>query len=576
MGISNCTGDGDAEISKCTGDGDAEISKCTGDGDAEISKCTGDGDAEISKCTGDGDAEISNCTGDGDAEISNCTGDGDAEISNCTGDGDAEISNCTGDGDAEISNCTGDGDAEISNCTENSGADQVKENLLQLSCHFTWKLLFEDADIPDLEMRISEQVEFLDIMSTVGMHNLLAYVRYLKGQPEGALQSLKEAEALALTEQLGKKRSLVTWGNCAWVHYHMGSLAEAQTYLDKVENTCKEFASPFRYRIECAEMDCEEGWALLKCGGLNYRRAMACFAKALEAEPENPEYNTGYAVAAYREDINDNYISLEPLRKAVRLNPADPYIKVYLALKLQGVGKTDEAERFIEEALSSKSCQTYVFRHAAIYYRKKGCIDKAIQLLNKALESSGDSSYLHFQLGLCYKQQMIQLLKNVPGEQGSMEKMAQRAISEFQKTVELKPTYEMAYVSMAECQAEIHQYEEAEVNFQKALNMENLRAHIQQDIHFRYGRYQFFHQHSEDRAITHYLTGLKIEEPSYAWRKLLDALERTAGRWVQQNVRPVESTSLLGLVHKLKGNMPEALLCYERALRLTGKMNPEF
>lgn len=466
----------------------------------------------------------------------------------------------------------------LPSCRENGHADEVKENLLQLKCHFTWTLLFEDIDIPDLEMRISEEVEFLDIMSTVGMHNLLAYVRHLKGQHMEALQSLKEAETLAQREQLGK-RILVTWGNCAWVHYHMGSLAEAQSYLDKVENTCREFASPFRYRMECAEMYCEEGWALLKCGGRNYRRATACFAKALEAEPENPEYNTGYAVAAYREDFDDNNISLEPLRKAVRLNPADPYIKVYLALKLQEVGETEEAERHIEEALSSTSCQTYVFRYAAKYYRNKGCIDKALQLLHKALQTSPDSGYLHYQIGLCYRDQMIQLKKfrnTLSRRQGSMQDMAQRAICEFQKTVELRPTFDAAYVCLAEVHAEIHQYEEAEANFQTVLNMQNLIGHRKQDIHLRYGRYQQFHQNSEDKAITHYLKGLKIEETSYAWRKLLRALERVADRRVQHNVQPVESNSLLGLVHKLKGNMDEALLCYERALRLTGEMNPEF
>ncbi|KAK7795080.1 hypothetical protein U0070_009845 [Myodes glareolus] len=457
---------------------------------------------------------------------------------------------------------------------ENDHADQVKENLLELKCHFTWNLLFEDSDIPDLEMRILEEVKFLDIMSTVGMHNLQAYVRHKKGQNEEALQSLKEAETLAQREQLGK-RSLVTWGNCAWVHYHMGSLAEAQTYLDKVENTCKEFASSFRYRMECAEMHCEEGWALLKCGGRNYRRAMACFAKALEAEPENPKYNTGYAVAAYREDIDVNNISLEPLRKAVKLNQTDPFIKVYLALKLQDVGETEEAERHIKEALSSKSCQTYVVRYAAKYYRKKGCIDKALQLLHKALQTSPDSGYLHYQIGLCYRDQMIQL-KTEPGEQGSKQKMAQRAISEFQKAVKLRSRFEMAYLCMAEVQAEIRQYEKAEANFQKVLDMKNLVGHIEQDIHLRYGRFQQFHQNSEDMAITHYLKGLKIEEMSYARRKLLIALERVAERWVQQNVRPVESTSLLGLVHKLKGNMPEALMYYEKALRLTEEMNPEF
>jgi interferon-induced tetratricopeptide repeat-containing protein 1 len=40
-------------------------------------------------------------------------------------------------------------------------------------------------------------------------------------------------------------------------------------------------------------MDCEEGWALLKCGRQNYEWAKVCFEKALQAEPENPEFSTG-------------------------------------------------------------------------------------------------------------------------------------------------------------------------------------------------------------------------------------------------------------------------------------------
>ena len=62
----------------------------------------------------------------------------------------------------------------------------------------------------------------------------------------------------------------------------------------------------------------------------------------------------------------------------------------------------------------------------------------------------------------------------------------------------------------------------------------------------------------------------------YSSPRFLFIFEKVAERRVQQNDRPVESTSLLGLVHKLKGNMPEALLYYEKALRLTGEMNPEF
>ncbi|XP_059109744.1 interferon-induced protein with tetratricopeptide repeats 1-like [Peromyscus eremicus] len=455
-------------------------------------------------------------------------------------------------------------------------SEEVKRKLSLLSCHFTWHLLFQDIDIPYLEMRISEELEFLDIKDTVGMLNLRAYVNHLKAEDEEALQSLKEAEALIQREQLGK-RSLVTWGNCAWVHYHMGRLAKAQKYLQKVKNTCKELGSRFPFTMECAEMYFDQGWALLKCGGHNYIEAMRKFQKVLRLEPENPEYNIGYAVAAYHIDF-DNNISLAPLRKAVRLNPEDLNIKVCLALKLQDVGLVAEAETHIEEALSSTSCRHYIFLYIAKYYRRKGCIDKALPLLHRALQVSPASGYLHYQLGLCYHRHVMQL-KTSSNEQ-ARKQAAQQAIFEFQETLKLRPIFEMAYVCMAEVQAEMGQYKEAQANFQKALNMTvmyiHLECHKEQDIHLRYGHYQHFHRKSEEDAITHYLIGLNLKRKNFVWRKLLVALEEVATRRVRQNVQLVESTCLLGFVHKLKGNMKEAVQFYEMALRHTGEMNPEF
>uniref|UniRef100_A0A8C8UGB8 Interferon-induced protein with tetratricopeptide repeats 1-like n=1 Tax=Peromyscus maniculatus bairdii TaxID=230844 RepID=A0A8C8UGB8_PERMB len=460
---------------------------------------------------------------------------------------------------------------------ENAEGDQVKEKLIELNCHFTWVLFFEDLDIPDLEMRISENLEFLDIKNQVGMFNLRAYVNHLKGQHEEALQSLKEAEALIQEEQLGQ-RSLVTWSNCAWVHYHMGRLAETQTYLDKVENTCTALGSPFRYSMECAEMEYEKGWALLKCGRQDYHRAFACFHMALRVDPENPEYNIGYAVAAYHIDFDDDNISLEPLRKALRLNPEEPNVKVYLALKLQDIGLAAEAETHIEEALSSTSCQPYTFCSIAKYYRRKGCIDKALNLLHRALQASPASGYLHYQLGLCYRRQVIQLRTST--DKPAQRHTAQQAVLEFQEAVKLRPRFEMAYVCMAEVQAEIGQYEEAEANFQKALKMMELyinpERHKQQDIHLRYGLYQQFHRKSEDKAITQYLKGLNLKEKNVVWKKLLAALEEVARIYACQPGRLVKSYSLLGLIHKLKGDNEEAMRYYELALRLTGGMNPKF
>lgn len=81
----------------------------------------------------------------------------------------------------------------------------------------------------------------------------------------------------------------------------------------------------------------------------------------MEVEPENPEFSTANDIAAYCQDHNNrNAISLDPLRKVMRLNPDDAYIKVLLALKLQDTEEDAEGKRYIKETLSSSSFQSYV------------------------------------------------------------------------------------------------------------------------------------------------------------------------------------------------------------------------
>uniref|UniRef100_A0A2K6EEI7 Interferon induced protein with tetratricopeptide repeats 1 n=2 Tax=Propithecus coquereli TaxID=379532 RepID=A0A2K6EEI7_PROCO len=457
----------------------------------------------------------------------------------------------------------------------------VKGNLVQLRCHFTWGLQIEDSEMPDLENRVLDQIEFLDSKYNVGIHNLLAYVKHLKGQDEEALESLKEAEGLIQREHAGQSdaRSVVTWGNFAWVYYHMGRLAEVQTHLDKVEDTCKKFANLFRYRMECPEMDCEEGWALLKCGGKNYERAKACFEKALEVHPENPEFNTGYAITAYRLDGFKSAIkghkgfSLHPLRKAVRLNPEDTYIKVLLALKLQDEGQEDEGERYIEEALDIMSSQTYVFRYAAKFYRRRGSPDKALQLLKMALQATPTSAFLHHQIGLCHRAQMIQIkeaTKMQPRGQNreKVNKMIRLAIFHFEFAVEQKPTFEIACLDLAKMYIEAGDYRKAEDTFQKVLCMKPAVEETMQEVHLYYGKFQEFQKKCEVNAIIHYLKAIKIGKPSFARDKSIYSLKKLVLKRLQRNALDLESLSILGFAYRLKGNMNEALDYYERALRL--------
>ncbi|XP_078007134.1 protein IFIT1 homolog B-like isoform X2 [Phascolarctos cinereus] len=430
----------------------------------------------------------------------------------------------------------------ISIGSEMSERNPMRDALVQLRCHFTWDLPREDLDLPDLEDRILQEITFLGTKFSVGIYSTLAYVKHLKRQNEEALESLRRAEELIQQDhgEQAEIQSLVVWGNYAWIYYHMGRLLEAQTYLDKVEESCMVLSSPSRYRVELPEIDCEEGWALLKFGGRYYERARDCFQKALQLEPDNPEFNTGFAIVMYRLDSyfqgDPHSVSLEPLRRAVRLNPEDAYIKALLALKLQEQNP-EEGERYIEEALKARSSQPYVFRYAAKFYRIKGSLEKALHFSKLALQEIPSSALLHHQMGLCYKDQMLQIkrtLKSHPQRRELFDRIIALALRHFKKAIEYKPQFVLAYIDLAKMYAEAGDYTNAEENFQRVLHMEQLEDVRRQEIHYYYGRFQEFHRRSEDNALHHYLEGLKIEKETYVRSLLLTAMRKLAAKQVRQ------------------------------------------
>uniref|UniRef100_A0A8C0X5V2 Interferon-induced protein with tetratricopeptide repeats 5 n=1 Tax=Castor canadensis TaxID=51338 RepID=A0A8C0X5V2_CASCN len=465
--------------------------------------------------------------------------------------------------------------------------NSLKTILLELECHFTWNLLKEDIDLLDVEDTIGQQLEFLTTKSRLALYNLLAYVKHLKGQNKDALECLEHAEEIIHKEHPDEKevRSLVTWGNYAWVSYHMDQLEDVQKYIDKVENVCREFSSPSSYKLDRPEIDCEKGWALLKFGGKYYQKAKAAFEKALEVEPDNPEFNIGYAITVYRLDDSDREgsvksFSLGPLRKAVTLNPDNTYIKVFLALKLQDVHAEAEGERYIEEILDQISSQPYVLRYAAKFYRRKNSWDKALELLKKALEVTPTSSFLHHQMGLCYRAQMIQIKKSTRNRPKGKDKLKvdeliTSAIFHFKAAVERDSMFAFAYTDLANMYAEGGQYSNAEYIFQKALRLENITDDHKHQIHYHYGRFQEFHCKSENTAIHHYLEALKVKDRSSLRTKLTGAVKKLATKRLCHNALDVQSLGALGFVYRLEGEKRQAAEFYERAQKIDPE-NAEF
>ncbi|XP_062988980.1 interferon-induced protein with tetratricopeptide repeats 5-like [Elgaria multicarinata webbii] len=456
----------------------------------------------------------------------------------------------------------------------NISKDSLEKILQQLECHFTWMLLKEDVDPDEFEERILEQIEFLQSRSKVRNYNLLAYVKYLNGKKEEALENLQKAEEAVKIEYPGEieKQSLVTWSNRAWVCYHMDKLTESETYTKMVESVCKQHGSASPYKMKLPQIYCEKGWALLKFGGNYYEKAKESFEKALEEEPENPEFNAGYAITVYR--MEDYYekksaaegSSLEPLKRAVRLNPDDAFVVPLLALKLQETNKVKQGEKYIEEALAKHPDIPYVLRYAAKFYRKKNDTQRSLLYLKKALELTPNSGFLHHQIGLCYRAQYLEKKKGKRHAFQEME-LIYTCIFHFKKVVERKTKFVYAYLDLANMYAEGGQLQAAEDIFRKLFAMSKLTCAEKQQIHFHYGCFQEFHKKSESEALEHYLKGLKIENESFERNKCKRSLGKLIDKRIKKGLVDAKTSASFGFLCQVKGAKNLAIQSYEIALK---------
>ena len=396
------------------------------------------------------------------------------------------------------------------------------------------------------------------------MYNLLAYIKQHRGQNEAALECLQKAEEVIQREHADQAeiRSLVTWGNYAWVYYHMGRLSEAQVYADKVKQVCEKYSN--RYSIECPELDSEEGWTLLRCGGKQNERAKVYFEKALEKKPNNPEFSAGLAIAMYRLDEKPpKQFSVSVLKQAIELSPDNQYVKVLLALKLQKINKEAEGEPLVGEALEKAPRQTDVLRSAAKFYQKKGDLDKAIELFQKALESLPDNSYICHQIACCYraKEKQIQNAEDSEADKNreKIEELRKYARDYSNKAIEkgLNPIY--AYSDLTELETEEH----FETTFREA---------ERKQFHQGYSNFRDYQGKSEDTSVLHHLNVLTINTKSTEKEKVKYQPQNGAENQLPQNAP--NYWYLQGLTHKMNGDLQQAAECFERELGRLLKNSP--
>ncbi|XP_051883397.1 interferon-induced protein with tetratricopeptide repeats 5-like [Pristis pectinata] len=458
----------------------------------------------------------------------------------------------------------------------NTPRDLLKKKLDQLQCHFTWRPQKETIDLEDMLYRLEDAINFA-VKYQATSYNQLAFVNCLQGNHEEAIENLEKAEKILRENHKDEfeRKSIITYGNFAWVHYHMGQLVEAQSYLDKLEMICKPLTDGPRYTAMIPEVYGEKGWSLLKSGGEYYEEAKECFEKAVEEDPDNTEWIMGYATVLFRlesfsgtPESREQSQSQKHLRRVLELDPDNSVAMVLLALKMQRFKQKKEANKLVEQALQKTPDFPYVLRYAAKFYRTEGVMDKAIKLLKHILEFTPHSCFVHHQIGMCYRSKL-----NAP-HTGHLNAAFQHQTElirqckyHFEKACEYRErSGTLPQLDLANFCIKIKDYSKAEEIYRNLMKLEGIRPENMQSICFHAGSFEMYHRKSESNAINLFLKGLKIEYDSYEQRKCRKELEKWADRKLRRNPHDSKALGVKGFLYQLDGNKPKAIEYFENAL----------
>ncbi|XP_041755750.1 interferon-induced protein with tetratricopeptide repeats 8 [Coregonus clupeaformis] len=410
----------------------------------------------------------------------------------------------------------------------------LEKNLKKLQCHFTWELNKEQADLNLLEIKLHETLEVVQegYEGNLKRHslNLLAYIKHLKGEDEGALECLEKAER---ENAHGERLCVVTYGNLAWVCHHIGDDIRAEGYIQKLEEVHKASATASTsVLLVPRELHSEKAWSLLKFSKHHYTRAKECFQEALQMEPEDKEWNSGFAFSLFRLEglvtregqrlSYEDSLAVKQLKNALELNPDSAMTRVYLGLKCYKNRRNAEAWGYMRKALSLAPYDLSVVLQVGRFMKKEESYDESLAVLRRMLQRAPNSSRLHHEIANNYRWKAKQ--SGDPHDQTLLK----RCVIHLEEGARLNPTHIYPQVELAVRYSELKDTSKAMDKFQELWSRSDLKPSDRQAWHRMYGDVQLYRLGSERTAVNHYKEGMRLYNISSEWsqcrRRLLKVL----------------------------------------------------
>ncbi|XP_033019382.1 interferon-induced protein with tetratricopeptide repeats 5-like [Lacerta agilis] len=347
-----------------------------------------------------------------------------------------------------------------------------------------------------------------------------AYLQDFQGNYEEALDSLREAEGALKRDHPTNfsRQALVTYGNYAWVYYHLINYDMVDLYLGRIHDICRSLASPEAYSAMIPEIHAQKGWSLLAGGFRNGDEAAECFRKALEAEESNEEFQTGLAISVYASYTHSwaaeqREEAQKLLEEVVARQPQNYEAKAYLARALERVDV--ERALCLADDVAQESVNPEVLRNISRLYKPRS-LPRAISILKKAIALYPGYHLPHHNLGLCYLHQ----LERTSGDVG--KEVVEAAIECFKRSLEMDPFSIFTRLKLAKVYGERSPAYEEEIYLNLMEELPGASKRCQQSIYIHWGDFLLHKKGMKNQALEMYQAAARIPGDHALERKQLE------------------------------------------------------
>ncbi|KAJ7329328.1 hypothetical protein JRQ81_015502 [Phrynocephalus forsythii] len=386
------------------------------------------------------------------------------------------------------------------------------EKLKTIPCHFTWNLEFEDlADVEHLQEYLTLQVQNNYYHNRDTYLAMKAFLYHLQKRYSDALKSLQEAEKILAQDHPGNlpRQALLTYGNYAWIYYHLGNYRTVMQLLRKIYQIGHSFSSPQPCPSGVPEILAQKGWSLLVAGIHRGREAQKCFEGALRGDLSNPQLQAGLALAVYAtwehlQGDPDKEKATELLEEVVRVQPQNYEARVYLARLLRD--KDEQRARKLLEDVVENSVHPEVLRRAAkVSLHEPQQLSQAMYILQKAIALDPNYHILYYDLGMCYKAQV----ESATPERKAVLQPAM--IESFQKAVQMNALFVDPMLELAKIYGASVPAGEEDVYINLLVEeAAYISKPCQQALFLQWGDYLLHQMGQKDKALEKYMAGIRI------------------------------------------------------------------